>query len=222
MIAAWSIDSYSDTATNLCTLYLGNYRMDELEQFCGSAPRVGYLRLLETYGGFLRNFLKRKFSQITYDENRLEDFLQETWLKVLNNRLSFCASSQRNFRAWLFQIGVNEVMQDIRKKRPEIHPHVPNQAEANHQGPDEQISKAEQVLEFGRWRFEVENHDLYRCMRQLKSTHEHFYDALISTYLEEAAEKEVLDKYKIDRDTLYRWRYEAKQRVRNCMLGAVS
>jgi DNA-directed RNA polymerase specialized sigma24 family protein len=196
--------------------------MDELEQFCGSAPRVGFERLLETYGGFLRNFLRSKFSQKTYDENRLKEYLQETWLKVWASRLSFCASSQRNFRAWLFQIGVNEVMQDIRKKRPEIHPHVPDQAQANSPGPDEQVFEAEQVLEFGRWRFEVENHDLYRCMRQLKSNHEHFYDALICKYLGEAAEKEVLDKHKIDRDTLYRWRYEANQRVRNCMLGAVS
>jgi RNA polymerase sigma factor (sigma-70 family) len=197
--------------------------MDELEQFCGSAPRVGFERLLETYSGFLKNFLRSKFSQKTYDENRLKEYLQETWLKVWASRLSFCASSQRNFRAWLFQIGVNEVMQDIRKKRPDDFPQDYDQADGDYEGPDEEISKSEQFLKFrSGWGIEVENHDLYRCMRQLKSTHEHFYEALISTYLGEAAEEDVLDKYKIDRDTLYRWRYEAKQRVRNCMLGAVS
>lgn len=197
--------------------------MDELEQFCGSDPQEGFHQLMKSYGGFLISYLSSRFLGGASDRGRVEDYSQQTWLKVWANRESFCASSPRNFRAWLFQIGFNEALQDIRRKRPNEIPEDFDQSDAVSDGPDQEVSKAEQSLKFrDRWGLQLNDHKLYRCMQQLKSTNERWYDALMSKVLGEAAEEEVLEKYKIERSTLYRWRYDAIQRLQPCMSGAAS
>ncbi len=196
--------------------------MDELDQFCGSDPRAGFDYLTRKYGSFLINFLSSKFYQIAHQQ-WLADCSQETWLKVWAGRESFCASNPRYFRAWLFRIGENEAKQAIRKKRPDEFPENFDQSDKVADIPDQEASKTEQLLKLSeRWGLQVESHHLYRCMQQLKSTHEHWYDALISKVLGEAAEEEVLTKYKINRSTLYRWRYDAGQKLLPCMSGAAS
>ena len=196
--------------------------MDELDQFCGSDPQAGFDHLIKKYGGFLIAFLSSKFSQKA-NYQWLADCSQETWQKVWTSRESFCVSNPRNFRAWLFRIGQNEVLQAIRKKRPDEFPENFDQSDKVADSPDQEASKTEQLLKLSeRWGLQVENHHLYRCMQQLKKTHEHWYDALISKVLGEAAEEEVLTKYKINRSTLYRWRYDAGQKLLPCMSGATS
>jgi RNA polymerase sigma factor (sigma-70 family) len=197
--------------------------MDELQQFCGSDPSVGFVRLIETYTGHLMAFLRSRFRDKTTDRNNLEDYVQQTWIRVLANREEFCANGKRNFKAWLFTIAFNEVLQGIRKKKPEAFPESFDQSDESSERPDVETARSEQRLSLkDKWSFEVENHDLYRCMQQLKSTDERLYDALMSKYLEEAAEEEVLSKYQIDRPVLYRWRYIASQRIGQCMTGAAS
>lgn len=196
--------------------------MDELELFCGSDPQAGFKHLIEKHGGFLIAYLSSKFSQKA-NYHWLADCSQETWKNAWKSRESFCANSSRNFRAWLFQIGENEGLQTIRKKRPDEIPDEHDPSDAAADSPDQEVSQSEQLLKFReRWGLQVENHQLYRCMQQLKSTHEHWYDAMMSKVLGEAAEKEVLSKYKIDLSTLYRWRYDARQKLQPCMSGATS
>lgn len=222
-IAATSIDSYAGKTMSLLTWELGRRRMDELQQFCGSNPSVGFVRLIEIYTGHLMAFLRSKFKDKTAVRNDLDDYVQQTWIQVLANREMFCANSKQNFKSWLFTIAVNEVLQGIRKKKPEPFPENFDQSDEAFERPDMEFASREQRLSLkDKWSFEVENHDLFRCMQRLKGTDERLYDALMSKYLEEAAEEEVLKKYQIDRPVLYRWRYIASQRIGQCMTGAAS
>ncbi len=197
--------------------------MNELEQFCGPTPDQGFERLLKAYNAFLMNYLRSKYSRKTFDTNRLMDYSQQVWLKVWANREAFCARSERNFRAWLFQIGENEVLQDIRKKRPDAIPESYNQADDKLEDPAQSALEGEHRLALNHeLSLEFSNNRLYCCLEQLKSNQAHLFDALVSKQLGEEAEEAVLNKYKIDRATLSRWRWIASQKVGTCMSGATS
>jgi DNA-directed RNA polymerase specialized sigma24 family protein len=197
--------------------------MEELEQFCGPNPTQGFERLLEIYNTFLMNYLRSKYSRKTFDTNSLLDYSQQAWCKVWTYREAFCARSERNFRAWLFQIGENEVLQDIRKKRPDAIPDSFNKADDKLEDPVQCALEGEHRLALNdELSIEFNNNHLYRCLEQLKNNQVHLFDALVSKQLGEEAEEEVLTKYKIDRPTLSRWRWIASQKVGNCMAGATS
>lgn len=69
--------------------------------------------LIGRHAAALRAFLRGWFS----DPSTLEDFFQETWSRVLRAPHTFRKGS---FRAWLFCIARNQVIDYHRKHRPEL------------------------------------------------------------------------------------------------------
>lgn len=186
-------------------------------QFCG------FERLMEMYHHFLINRLRKRFFSSNFDLDRLEEFAQRTWVKVWENRTSFCARTPRNFRSWLFTIGIREVLQDFRKKRPVAMPDDFDQQDSESIAPDQRVMEQEQrfavhdALELS-----VGDDDLRKCLDRLKSESPKWFDALVSKILDDTAEDEILVKYSIDRPTLSRLRWKAAQKIKDCVVGDAS
>lgn len=202
--------------------------MEEVEYFCDPQQPDhhvrGFEQLMGLYHHHLLNTLRHHFSS-KYDLNDLEEFAQRTWIKVWEHRGSFCAKHPRNFRSWLFTIGINEARQDFRKRRkgPGEMP-----AEYDHQdhlsgAPEQFAVEREQRLElYDSLQLGMGDEDLHRCLELLKSESPKWFDALVSKILDESAEDEILAKYEIDRPALHRLRWKAAQKVKDCIVGGLS
>src|ERR1700690_1448194 len=68
--------------------------------------------LIETY----QHRLLRYLLHLTGRRELAEDFFQETWIRVLERGRQY--DGRREFRAWLFAIAPNLVMDSFRRKQP--------------------------------------------------------------------------------------------------------
>ncbi|MFN6127539.1 MAG: RNA polymerase sigma factor [Planctomycetota bacterium] len=200
---------------------------EQVESFChpdqSDHQFRGFERLMETYHHFLINRLRKRFFSSNFDQDRLEEFAQRTWIKVWEHRTSFCAKNPRNFRSWLFTIGINEVLQDFRKKRPGTIPEDFDQQDADSMAPDQSAMEQEQRLTLhDSLELSVGDEDLRKCLERLKNESPKSFDALVSKILDDSSQSQILMKYNIDRPTLSRLRWKAAQIVRDCIVGSAS
>lgn len=200
---------------------------EQVESFChpnqSDHQFRGFERLMETYHHFLINRLRKRFFSSNFDLDRLEEFSQRTWVKVWEHRTSFCAKNPRNFRSWLFTIGINEVLQDFRKKRPGMMPEDFDQQDADSMPPDQNAMEHEQRLTLhDSLELSVGDDDLRKCLDRLKIESPKCFDALVSKIFDDSAEDEILIKYRIDRPALSRLRWKATQKIKDCIVGGAS
>jgi len=129
--------------------------------------------------------------------------------------MSFSSFALSNWR--------KRILQGIRKTHQDAIPESYNQADDKLEDPAQSALEGEHRLALNHeLSLEFSNNRLYCCLEQLKSNQAHLFDALVSKQLGEEAEEAVLNKYKIDRATLSRWRWIASQKVGTCMSGATS
>jgi len=201
--------------------------MEEVDYFCHPAESGqqvrGFESLMGKYHNFLINYLRQRFSSSAFDLGELEEFAQRTWCKAWEYRTAFCAKNPRDFRSWLFTIGIHEVLQDFRKKRPGEIPEKFEQQDLSSCNPDELVIEKEQRLALHETlQLGLGDGDLHKCMERLKQESPKWFDALVSKILDDSAEEEILDKHQIDRPTLSRWRWKAAQKVKQCIAGGAS
>ncbi len=77
-----------------------------------AGDELAFGQLIELYGTNLLAFLRRQ------NLSEAEDLCQDTWMKAWAARERFLGG---NFRAWLFTIARNNVIERSRKKRPDLN-----------------------------------------------------------------------------------------------------
>lgn len=105
-----------------------------------SGDRDGFNRLVERYWDRLYRWLYR----MTHDRHTAEDLTQETFLKALGAVHSFRPGS--NFRAWVFTIGHNNLVNQKRSERRTKH-QLPEDAAAPEMNGVETTTENREVLE---------------------------------------------------------------------------
>jgi RNA polymerase sigma factor (sigma-70 family) len=200
---------------------------EQVEYFChpdrSDHQFRGFERLMETYHHFLINRLRKRFFSSNFDLDRLEEFAQRTWIKVWEHRTAFCLKNPRNFRSWLFTIGINEVLQEFRKKRPGTIPEDFDQPDAESIAPDEiAIEQEHRIALHDSLELSIGDEELRKCLERLRNESPKWFDALVSKILDDSAEEEILTKYNIDRPGLSRLRWKAAQKIKDCVVGGAS
>jgi len=155
---------------------------------------------LDAFDVLVRKYSNRVYAillRMLQDPEEAKDLTQEVMIKVYHKLSNF--DQKRRFSAWLYQIAVNQCLDELRKKKRRKWVSIHDSLASGTPGPEEEVMAKEK----------------WRClMSELTRLPENYRLVFLLRYVDDLSYQEIGEVLGISSTDVRNWLYRAKQKLK--------